>query len=479
MAHTPDGAPARSAADPGLQRGLSTRHIVFIALGTAIGTGLFYGSAPAIQTAGPAVILAYVVAGLAVFMVMRALGEMAVREPVSGSFGAYAHRYLGPFAGFVTGWTYVFELSIVVIADVTAVAVYMQFWYPGTPAWLWIGACILFIGAVNLTHVGNFGELEFWLSIVKVVAVVGMIVGGLILMVMGISYDGETSAGLHNLVDHGGFMPEGLTGVLLALAIVVFSFGGIETIGITAGEAKDASGALPKAINTVPARILIFYVGTMVVIMSLVPWNKLSGQSSPFVEIFDTLGIPFAPHILNFVVLTAAVSAVNACTYSIGRLLYAMAGDGHAPRAFRTVSDRGVPWAAVGLVLAVMVLGALINTFMEDVFVTVAQVASFAVVFTWTMILMTHRGMRRTMARHGESPGTFALPGGAFTTWATTAFIALVIGLLAWDPESRQALVIGVVWLAVLTAAWFLGARRHGHRHARTGQMPLAAEEYR
>jgi histidine transporter len=479
MAHTPEGSTARSAADPGLQRGLSTRHIVFIALGTAIGTGLFYGSAPAIQTAGPAVVLAYMAAGLAVFMVMRALGEMAVREPVSGSFGAYAHRYLGPFAGFVTGWTYVFELSIVVIADVTAVALYMRFWYPDSPAWVWIGACILFIGAVNLTHVGNFGELEFWLSIIKVVAILGMIIGGIVLMVMGMSYDGETTAGLHNLVEHGGFMPEGFTGVLLALAIVVFSFGGIETIGITAGEAKDAAGALPKAINTVPARILIFYVGTMIVIMSLVPWNAIDGKTSPFVQIFDALGVPFAPHILNFVVLTAAVSAVNACTYSIGRLLYAMAGDGHAPRAFRTVSSNGVPWAAVGLVLGVMVVGALINTLWNDVFVTVAQVATFAVVFTWMMILMTHRGMRKAMARHGEEPGSFALPGGAFTTWTTMAFIALVIGLLAWDPDSRQALLVGLVWLAVLTAVWFLGARRHGHRNVRTGTMPLAVEEYR
>lgn len=479
MAHTPEGTAARTALEPGLQRGLSTRHIVFIALGTAIGTGLFYGSAPAIMTAGPAVILAYLVAGLAVFMVMRALGEMAVREPVSGSFGAYAHRYLGPFAGFITGWTFVFELAIVVIADVTAVAVYMQFWYPGTPAWVWIAACILFIGAVNLTHVGNFGELEFWLSLIKVLAILAMIAGGLALMVMGVSYDGETAAGLHNLVEHGGFMPTGVTGVLMALAIVVFSFGGIETIGITAGEAKDAGDALPKAINTVPARILLFYVGTMIVIMSLVPWDEITGETSPFVAIFDSLGVPFAPHILNFVVLTAAVSAVNACTYSIGRLLYAMAGDGYAPRVFRTVSSRGVPWAAVALVVGVMVVGAIINTVKEDVFVMVAQVATFAVVFTWTMILMTHRGMRRTMARHGEKPGSFALPGGAFTTWATMAFIALVVVLLAWDPQSRQALMVGVVWLLVLTAAWFLGARRHGRQHARTGQMPLAVEEHR
>ncbi|WP_288818974.1 amino acid permease [uncultured Micrococcus sp.] len=466
---------ARTTGDadgPGLQRELSTRHIIFIALGSAIGTGLFLGSSAAITAAGPGVLLAYLAAGAAVFFVMRALGEMAVREPVSGSFSAYAFRYLGPFAGFLTGWSFVFELAIVIIADITAAALYMQFWYPGTPAWVWIAAVICFIAGINIARVGRYGELEFWLSIVKVVAVLAMIGGGIALMLMGVSYEPGAPTGPQNLVAHGGLFPTGAAGMLAALSIVVFSFGGIETIGITAGEAKDPSGAIPKAINSVPVRILLFYVGTLAVTMSLVPWDRIELDSSPFVQIFGQLGVPFAAHLLNFVVLTAAVSAVNGCTYSMGRLLYSLAQDGQAPRVFTRVSSRGVPWASLLVVVGVMVVGAVVNTVAEDAFVTVAQIATFSVVWTWTMILLSHLGMRRAMTAAGERPGAFAMPGGTAATWATLAFVAFVVGVLAWLPESRQALAIGLVWVALLTLVWVVGARRHSLRHARTGRLP-------
>ena len=321
MAHTPEssarlvaetptarpGAVADAPADPGLHRGLSKRHIMFIALGTAIGTGLFYGSAGGIQTAGPGVILSFAIAGLAVFLVMRALGEMAMREPVSGSFAAYASRYLGPYAGYLTGWTFVFELAVVIVADTFAITKYMELWFPAVPAWAWVAATIVVIGLINLIHVGNFGEVEFWLSLIKVLAIVAMIFGGVILMFLGAQADDGTTAGLHNLWSHGGFLPMGFAGVIAALTIVTFSFGGIETLGVAAGEAKDPEEALPKAINTVPVRILLFYVGTMVVIMSLMSWQSIDGSASPFVQIFDKLGVPFAPHLLNFVVLTAAI----------------------------------------------------------------------------------------------------------------------------------------------------------------------------
>ena len=267
-----------------LHRGLSQRHIMFIAIGTAIGTGLFYGSAGGIQTAGPGVILSFLIAGAAVYLVMRALGEMTLREPVSGSFAAYASRYLGPFAGYVTGWTFVFELAVVIVADTAAITKYMAFWFPEVPAWAWVAATILVIGLINMTHVGNFGEAEFWLTLIKVGAIVAMIFGGVILMFSGASFADGTPAGLNNLVDHGGFLPHGVLGVLAALAIVTFSFGGIETLGVAAGEAKDPEKVLPKAINTVPIRILLFYVLTMVVIMSLMPWTSVDGSASPFVR---------------------------------------------------------------------------------------------------------------------------------------------------------------------------------------------------
>lgn len=293
-----------------LKRGLSARHIRFMALGSAIGTGLFYGSAEAIRLAGPAVLLAYLVGGAAVFMVMRALGEMAVHEPVAGSFGHYASRYLGPLAGFLTGWTYTFEMIIVALADVTAFGIYMGLWFPDAPQWVWVLSIIFFIGALNLCSVKVFGEMEFWLSLLKVTAIIAMIAAGLGIMMFGFGA-GHESTGVSNLWSHQGFMPNGITGVIASFAVVMFAFGGIEIIGVTASEAKDPEKVLPRAINTVPVRILLFYVLTLFVLMAIYPWNSIGQNGSPFVEIFSSLGISSAANILNLVVITAAISAIN------------------------------------------------------------------------------------------------------------------------------------------------------------------------
>ncbi|MDU3122286.1 MAG: amino acid permease, partial [Acinetobacter baumannii] len=249
-----------------LQRGLNTRHIRFLALGSAIGTGLFYGSATAIKMAGPSVLLAYIVAGIAIYIVMRALGEMAVHNPVSGSFSHYASQYIGPLAGFTTGWTYVFEMVIVAIADVTAFGIYMGFWFPDVPRWTWILSLIFFLGAINLIHVKFYGELEFWLSIIKVSAIVAMICGGFGIMFYGLHVPNTSfNPGISNLWEHGGFMPNGVMGVIACFSVVVFAFGGIEIIGITAGETENPKTAIPRAINAVPIRIILFYVLTIFV----------------------------------------------------------------------------------------------------------------------------------------------------------------------------------------------------------------------
>jgi histidine transporter len=319
-----------------LQRGLNTRHIRFLALGSAIGTGLFYGSATAIKMAGPSVLLAYIVAGIAIYIVMRALGEMAVQNPVSGSFSHYASQYIGPLAGFTTGWTYVFEMIIVALADVTAFGIYMGFWYPDVPRWIWILSLIMFLGAINLIHVKVFGELEFWLSIVKVTAIVAMILGGLGLMIYGFNADqAGFTTGIQNLWIHEGFMPNGIAGLIACLSVVVFAFGGIEIIGITAGESKDPKTSIPKAINAVPVRILLFYVLTIFVLMSIFPWNQIGSQGSPFVQIFENLGIGSAATILNIVVITAAVSAINSDVFGAGRMLFGMSSRGQAPQVFQ------------------------------------------------------------------------------------------------------------------------------------------------
>jgi histidine transporter len=295
--------------EKGLKRGLSARHIRFMALGSAIGTGLFYGSASAIQMAGPAVLLAYLIGGAAVFMVMRALGEMAVHNPVSGSFGQYASTYLGPMAGFILGWTYAFEMIIVCLADVTAFGIYMGFWFPEVARWVWVLGIVLLIGGLNLCNVKVFGEMEFWLSLLKVGAIVAMILGGFGIMLFGIHSAGEAPAtGLSNLWAHGGFMPNGVGGLIASFAVVMFAFGGIEIIGITAGEAKDPQRVIPKAINAVPLRILLFYVLTLFVLMAIYPWPQIGSQGSPFVQIFSNLGIGSAATILNIVVISAPVA---------------------------------------------------------------------------------------------------------------------------------------------------------------------------
>ncbi|RMN86048.1 amino acid permease, partial [Pseudomonas syringae] len=374
----------------GLKRGLSARHIRFMALGSAIGTGLFYGSASAIQQAGPAVLLAYLIGGAAVYMVMRALGEMAVHDPVSGSFSHYATRYMGPLAGFVLGWTYAFEMIIVCLADVTAFGIYMGFWFPEVPRWIWVLGIVFLIGALNLCNVKVFGETEFWLSILKVSAIVAMIVAGFGIMIFGIgSSTSGTEIGISNLWAHGGFMPNGVTGLIASFAVVMFAFGGIEIIGITAGEAKDPQRSLPQAINAVPLRILLFYVLTLFVLMCIYPWPQIGTQGSPFVQIFDNLGIASAATILNIVVISAAVSAINSDIFGAGRMMYGLARDGQAPASFARVSRHGVPWMTV-LVMGIALLGGVLLNYLipKDVFLLIASLATFATVWVWLMILL-------------------------------------------------------------------------------------------
>ena len=451
-----------------LKRGLTVRHVRFMALGSAIGTGLFYGSAAAIQAAGPAVLFAYIIGGAVVFLVMRALGEMAVLHPVSGSFGQYAGRYLGPLAGFITGWTFVFEMAIVALADVTAFGIYMGFWFPDVPQWIWVLAIVFLITGLNLLNVRVFGELEFWFTLIKVGAIILMIAGGLTILVFGLSVPSDTPPSLANLVTHGGVFPHGLTGLLLSFAVVMFAFGGIETIGITAGEAQVPARTIPAAINTVPWRILLFYVLTLFVLMSLFPWNQVDGRVSPFVQIFDSLGIPFAPHLLNAVIITAAVSAINSDIFGAGRMIFGLAQQGHAPRAFTRVARTGVPWLTVMLMAFVLLVGVVLNAVIpENVFLIIASLATFATVWVWIMILVSHMMMARERARTGAPRSSYPIPGGRVSTYLALAFMAFVIVLLAFTPDTRIALVAGLAWLATMTAVFFLLVRGRGREHVR------------
>jgi histidine transporter len=450
---------------PLLKRGLGARHIRFMALGSAIGTGLFFGSATAIQQAGPSVLLAYMVGGAAVFMVMRALGEMAVRHPISGSFGQYAGRYMGPLFGYITGWTWIFEMVIACVADITAFGIYMGFWFPNIDRWIWILAAIFAITALNLCSVKVFGELEFWFSLVKVVAIISLIAGGIAIIVFGFGHQSENASGVMNLFVNGGFFATGFGGFIACFAIVMFAFGGIEIIGVTAGEAKDPKRVLPGAINTVPVRILLFYALSLGVVMSLVPWHEIGTTGSPFVTIFDSLGIPAAPSILNAVVITAALSAMNSNIFGCGRMLQSMAEQGHAPNVFSKISRNGVPWMTIIVVGVALLGGAVLNALMpEDVFVLIASLGTFAIVWVWLMILISHVQMKREIRRDNKLASEFAVPLWPVASFAAIGFIGVVIVVLGILEDTRPAFIVGAVWLVILVVSYFTIVNKLGRQ---------------
>nr|WP_240740044.1 amino acid permease [Leucobacter triazinivorans] len=436
-----------------------------MALGSAIGTGLFMGSSGAIQTAGPAVLLAYIIGGAAVFMVMRALGEMVVRHPVSGSFGQYASRYISPFAGFLVGWSFAFEMFLVAVFDATAIGVYMRFWYPEVSQWVWVLAVVFFIAAINLIGVKVFGELEFWFALIKIVAIIALIVAGAAIIVFGFGIAGHEDMGVQNLVDHGGFMPHGIWGLLASFTIVMFAFGGIEIIGITAGEAQNPKQVLPKAINSVPIRILMFYVLTLGVIMCIQPWVDITGESSPFVSIFESLGFQAAAAVFNVVLVTAALSAMNADIFGAGRMIHGLAEQGQAPQAFTKTTRNGVPVMTVATMIVALLIGVVLNYFYPDqVLFLLGALATFATVLVWLVILVSHIRMKAEIAREHRLPSEFPVPLWPLASYLTVGFIVFVIVMVGIVPESRPALWVGLVWIGLLTLCYFAFVRGAGRR---------------
>lgn len=396
---------------PELHRALKNRHIQLIALGGAIGTGLFLGSAGTIQMAGPAVILSYAIGGFIAFLIMRQLGEMMAQEPVAGSFSNLAYKYWGEFPGLLSGWNYWILYVLVGMSELTAVAVYVQYWFPGIEPWQTTAFFFILINVVNLAQVGVFGEMEFWFASIKVAAIVAMIALGTFLLVTG---GAGPDAKVSNLWEYGGFFARGWGGVFTSLAVVSFSFGGLELVGIAAAEASDPQKTIPKAVNQLIYRILIFYIGALTVLLMLHPWNQLGASmgksqwaeamvASPFVQIFDLIGIPSAAHVLNFVVLTAALSVYNSCVYCNSRMLYGLALQGNAPKVLAAVSARGVPVYALMISSGATLLCVLLNFIMpaKALGVLMALVVT-ALVINWAMISLTHLRFRAAKAKTGE-----------------------------------------------------------------------------
>lgn len=439
-----------------LQRGLEERHITLMSLGAAIGVGLFLGSATAIKMAGPGILMGYAVSGLIMFFIMRALGEMAIQKPVAGSFSKYARDYLGPLAGYITGWNYWFLWVVTCMAEITAVGIYMEYWFPNVPRWIWALAALVIMATVNFLAVKAYGELEFWFALIKIITIIAMIAIGAGMIFFGFG-NGGIATGIKNLWDHGGFFPNGIKGVLLSLQMVMFAYLGIEMIGVTAGEVKNPEKSLSRAIDTVFWRILIFYVGALFVIMSIYPWEEIGTKGSPFVLTFEKIGIPGAAGIINFVVLTAALSSCNSGIFSTARMLFNLAEHGEAPQNFGKVTKTGVPGAAVLASAGALLIGVVLNYIVPaKVFTWVTSIATFGAIWTWGIILLSQIRYRKTLKPSEERSLKYRMPLFPYTSYIALAFLAFVIVLMAYNPDTRIALVIGPLFLIFLVVVYYI-----------------------
>lgn len=444
-----------------MKRGLKNRHMQMIALGTSIGTGLFYGSAPTIKLVGPGIILAYALAGLFIFFIMRMVGEMSVREPVSGSFVYFANKYLGHFAGYLSGWNYWFLYLMVCFAELSAIGVYINHWIPDLPQWITVLFCIVVVTTVNLINVKTFGETEFWASFIKIAAIVCMIIFGFYLI---FTTMGPFPQNFHNLWSNGGFFPNGAWGFAQALAVVMFSFGGVELIGIAAGEAENPEETLPRAINEVLIRILIFYIGTMVVLMSLAPWNEVGMNGSPFVQIFDYIGIPAAGNILNFVVIIAALSVYNSSLYSTSRILHNLATNGNAPQIFASVSRRGIPMVGILTSTAISLLLVILTYVLpEKVFMYLLATVVACLIITWTTISVTHYKFRLRFIKENRLDElhfkAFWFPFTNYFCWLFLAAIVAIMFLMGSDMQI--SLITLVVWVIFISITYVIRKKKN------------------
>lgn len=456
-------------AGGGLRRELSGRQVGMIALGGSIGTGLFLGSGLAINTAGPAVIIAYAVAAFAALALAYALAEMVVVHPEAGGFGPIAQRYLGGLAGFVQRWIYWAAQVANIGSEVVAAGLYVRFWYPQLPLWLPVVVFSVVMLAINAAAVRYFGEFEYWFALIKVVTIVVFILLGLTYIVFGLP--GRPATGVSALTGHGGFLPNGLGAVWLALTAVTFSYLGTEAIGVTASESRDPGRDVPRAARNMVLRLGLFYVLGMLVVVSVLPWNQVSAEEdvtqSPFVALFAIAGIPAAAGVMNFVVLTAALSAMNTNLYVTARMTYSLARDGYAPKWFTGLSGHGAPQRALLLSAAGLALAVVISVFSEDTaFPLMMGLALFGALITWLIIFASQLAFRRRRAAEGLAPSPVRLPGAPVTTVLAMLFIAAVLLTTPFTEQFNTAWKAGVPFLLLLCAAYYFVRRRGANRAA-------------
>ncbi|MFV5490026.1 amino acid permease [Acinetobacter sp. ASP199] len=453
-----------------LQRSLSNRHLQLIAIGGAIGTGLFMGSGKTISLAGPSILVIYMIIGFMVFLVMRALGELLLSNLQYKSFIDFSTDLIGPWAGYFVGWTYWLCWITIGIADLSAIIYYLQFFNNGLPFTPGEGvfisiASIVFIMGLNLATVKLFGEMEFWFALIKIIAIVVLIAVGLWMIFTGFTNDAGTVASFAHIWDHGGLFPTGAMGFLAGFQIAIFAFVGVELVGTTAAETKDPERNLPKAVNSIPIRIIIFYVLALVIVMSVTPWDQINPSVSPFVNLFSQAGIAAAAIIMNLVVLSSVMSSMNSGVFSTSRMLFGLSREEQAPKAFGRLNPRAVPANALYFSAVCLLLGAALQYFVPntvEAFTLATTLSTILFICVWLMIIWSYMIYYRTRPElHAKS--VFKLPGGLVTCWVVIIFFIGMIGVLALEDDTRRALMVSPIWFILLILG-YLGFYKQKHK---------------
>lgn len=464
------GQASLDAHGSGLQAGLKNRHLSMIAIGGVIGAGLFVGSSAGISTAGPGILLSYALVGTLVVLVMRMLGEMSAANPTSGSFSAHADRALGNWAGFSIGWLYWFFWVVVLAVEATAGAAILAAWIPAVPQWGWALIVMVVLTATNLASVGSYGEFEFWFAGIKVVAIAAFIVVGLLAVLGVLPGVHSDKAGFDNLVTHDGFLPNGPGAILTGMLLVVFSFMGSEIATLAAGEAEDPQRAVTKATNSIIWRIAVFYLGSIFVVVSLLPWNDASiTEKGSYVAALDSLGIPHAGQIMNFIVLTSVLSCLNSGLYTASRMAFSLGERGDAPKSFARTNSRGVPVAAITSSVVFGFVAVFFNyKFPDSVFLFLVNSSGAVALFVWLVICLSQLRMRRIIQR--EAPEKLVVKTWLYPylTWATIGFIVFIIGYMLTDTEhdGRETMLLSLLVAAIVLAIAFIKEKIAGGRPA-------------
>lgn len=474
---------ALAREDEGYHKGLKNRQVQMIGIGGAIGTGLFMGAGTRLYHAGPGLFIVYAVCGVFVFFMLRALGELVLHRPSSGSFVSYAREFLGEKAAYVAGWMYFVNWAATSIVDVTAIALYMHYWFPHFPQAATALIALVVVLTMNMISVKLFGEMEFWAALIKVVALVTFLGFGIVFLAGRFKVEGAVT-GPSVISEHGGLFPTGLLPLLLVTSGVVFAYASVELVGTAAGETENPEKVMPKAINAVVVRIAIFYVGSLVLLALLLPYTAYAplpdGTAvSPFVVFFSKIGLPGAGGIMNFVVLTAALSSLNAGLYSTGRILRSMSMNGSAPQVFSRMTSNGVPFAGIALTACFTLVGVVMNLFIpKGAFETALELAAYGILASWATIVICQLRLYQWSQRGILQRGKFQMPGAPYTGYATLVFLAVVVGLMLYESVwNRVALVTFAV---LLTVGWFFARKRVMQiaqaRVGYTGAFPVIAE---